>query len=110
MTLKGLGGWGGGLRHPTAAHEGAGGVSPPEVEDKQYKNPHKAHINIIIISRVAEPPLYWAAPAPEVRGPGADSGSDQIGSAPAPYTNIYHFELLKSELLMQVFFGSHLPL
>ena len=84
MTLKGLGGWGGGLRHPTAAHEGAGGVSPPEVEDKQYKNPHKAHINIIIISRVAEPPLYWADPAPEVRGPGADSGSDQIGSAPAP--------------------------
>ena len=37
-------------------------------------------------SNVAEPPLFWAVPAPEVRGPGADfgSGSDQIGSAPTP--------------------------
>ena len=33
---------------------------------------------------VVELPLFWAAPAPEVRGPGADSGSDRIGSAPAP--------------------------
>ena len=33
---------------------------------------------------VAEPPLFFAAPAPEVRGPGVDYGSDQIGSAPAP--------------------------
>ena len=65
---------------------------------------------------VAEPPLFW--PAPEVRGPGVDSGCGQIGSAPAPckkaapapYTNSFHFELLKSELLMKVFFGSHLPL
>ena len=31
-------------------------------------------------------------------------------AAPAPCTNIFHFELLKSELLMKVFFGSHLPL
>ena len=53
---------------------------------------------------------FWAAPAPEVRGPGADSGSDQIGSAPgkkrklqaalapapcmhSPYTKISYFEL-----------------
>ena len=33
---------------------------------------------------VADPPLFLAAPAPEVRGPGVDYGSDQIGSAPAP--------------------------
>ena len=66
---------------------------------------------------------YWFAPSvtgtlrmssldPDVRGPGADSGSDQIGSAPAPgkkrrlrlhSLKIFHFELLKSELLMQVF-------
>ena len=67
------------------------------------------------ITSVAEPSLFRAAPAPEVRGPGADSGFDQIGSALAPgkkavlapYTNIFHFELLKSELLMHVFFGSH---
>ena len=39
---------------------------------------------IIFTTSVAEPPLFWAALAPEVRGPGADSGSDQIGSAPAP--------------------------
>ena len=41
-------------------------------------------VNWLSVSRetsVAEPPLLWA---PEVRGPGADSGSDQIGSAPAP--------------------------
>ena len=56
---------------------------------------------------VAEQPLFWAAPALEGRGPGADSGfgSDHIGSAPAPapakkaapapYTNIFNFELLK---------------
>ena len=54
----------------------------------------------------AELPLFWAAPV--VRGPGADS--DQIGSAPAPITNIFHFELLPNKLLMEVFFGSHLPL
>ena len=35
---------------------------------------------------VAEPPLFWAAPAPAPgrQGPGADSGSDLLGSAPAP--------------------------
>ena len=71
-------------------------------------------------SSVAEPPLFWAAP--EVLGPGADSGFDQIWSAPAPgkkrrlqaapasYSNIFHFEFLKIELLMQVFFGSQLQL
>ena len=54
---------------------------------------------------VAEPPLFWAAPAPGGQGPGADSGSDLLGSAPAhckkrrlqaalaPYTKIYPFEL-----------------
>ena len=35
-------------------------------------------------SSVAEPPLIWAAPAPDGQGPGADSGSDLLGSAPAP--------------------------
>ena len=52
------------------------------------------------------------APAPEFRDPGADSGSDHIGSAPAPgkkrrlqaaptpYINIFYFELLKSELII----------
>ena len=37
-------------------------------------------------SSVAELPLFWAAPAPapEAQGPRADSGSDPIGSAPAP--------------------------
>ena len=52
---------------------------------------------------VAEPPLFWVASAPDVRDSGADSGSDEIGSAPAPgkkmaapapYTKICHFELL----------------
>ena len=33
---------------------------------------------------VAELPLFWAAPAPGGQGPGADSGSDLLGSAPAP--------------------------
>ena len=35
---------------------------------------------------VAEPPLFWAAPAPGHQGPGADSGSGSnlLGSAPAP--------------------------
>ena len=63
-------------------------------------------------SSVAEQPLFWAGPAPEVQGPRADSGSDQIGSAPAPtqgkkrrlqaapYSTIFPFEFLKSELLM----------
>ena len=74
-------------------------------------------------SSVAEPPLFWAAPAPAPgrQGPGADSGSDLLGSAPAPgkkrrlqaapapYTKIFHFELLKSELLIQVYFGPYLP-
>ena len=33
-------------------------------------------------SNVAEPPHSWAATAPDVRGPGTDSG--QMGLAPAP--------------------------
>ena len=37
-------------------------------------------------------------------------GRFRLQAAPAPYTNIFHFELLKGELLMQVFFVSHLPL
>ena len=37
-----------------------------------------------IMLSVAEPPLFWAAPAPGGQGPGADSGSDLLGSAPAP--------------------------
>ena len=37
-----------------------------------------------IPTSVAEPPLFWAAPAPDGQGPGADSGSDLLGSAPAP--------------------------
>ena len=35
-------------------------------------------------SSVAEPPLFWAAPASGGQGPGAYSGSDLLGSAPAP--------------------------
>ena len=61
-----------------------------------------------LVISVAEPPLFWAAPAPGGQGPGADSGSDQLGSAPAPgkkrrlqvapapYTKIFHFNLSKS--------------
>ena len=33
---------------------------------------------------VAEPPLFYVAPAPDGQGPGANSGSDLLGSAPAP--------------------------
>ena len=33
---------------------------------------------------VAEPPLFWAAPAPDGHGPGAGSGADLLGAAPAP--------------------------
>ena len=41
---------------------------------------------IVLVHSVAEPPLFWAAPAPTPgrQGPGADSGSDLRGSAPAP--------------------------
>ena len=42
-------------------------------------------VNILgIVNSVAEPPLFWAAPAPDGQGPGADSGSDLLGSASAP--------------------------
>ena len=37
-----------------------------------------------IFSDIAKPTLFWAAPAPEALGPGSDSGSDLIRSAPAP--------------------------
>ena len=59
---------------------------------ERLRNTFNNFVNIRIYSRscsrqgeasVAEPPLFWAAPAPEVRGPRADSGSDQIGSASA---------------------------
>ena len=58
-------------------------------------------VSSVATTSVAEPLLFWAASAPEVRGPGA--GSDQIGSAPvpgkkrrlqaapSPYAKISHF-------------------
>ena len=49
--------------------------------------------------------------APTNSAPAPASGKKRrLQAAPAPYTNSFHFELLKSEILMQVFFGSHLPL
>ena len=52
---------------------------------------------------VAEPPLFWVAPAPDGQGPRADSSSDLLGSAPgkkkkvapAPYSKNFHYKLLK---------------
>ena len=38
----------------------------------------------VLVASVAEPPIFWAAPAPGGQGPAADSGSDLLGSAPAP--------------------------
>ena len=65
---------------------------------------------VLVIISVAEPPLIWAALAPGGQGPGANCGSDLLGSAlgkkrqlqgaPAPFTKIFHFELFKSELLI----------
>ena len=82
------------------------------------------YLAIVLAGSVAEPPLFWSAPAPDGQGPGADSGScsDLLGSAPAPapgkkrqlqaaaaqgkkrwlqatpapYTKIFHFKLSKS--------------
>ena len=34
---------------------------------------------------VAEPPLFWAAPAPDVRGPGADTKIFNLGSEKCNY-------------------------
>ena len=70
---------------------------------------------------VAEPPLFRAAPAPDGQDPGADSGSELLGSAPAPGkkrqfqaapapdTKIFHFKLSKSLMSIQVCFGPYLP-
>ena len=44
---------------------------------------HTSTCPAIVKSSVGEPPLFWAAPAPDGQGPGADSGSDILGSAPA---------------------------
>ena len=51
---------------------------------------------MIAFSVVAESPLFYVAPAsaPEVLGPRADSGSDQIGSVPD--NKICNFKLWKS--------------
>ena len=72
--------------------------------DPDFKNPHS--VPSINKTSVAEPPLFWATPAPDDQGPGADYGSDLLGSAPAPgkkrrlqaapYTKIFHFKLSKS--------------
>ena len=71
---------------------------------KKQKKQKKCKENGMVNS-VAEPPLFWAAPAPDGQGPGADygSGSDLLGSAPvqkeaapAPYTTIFQFKLSKS--------------
>ena len=46
---------------------------------------------IFICSSVAEPPLFWAAPAPDGQGPGADSGSDLLGSAPGKKRQLHFY-------------------
>ena len=68
--------------------------------------------NLFVINNVA--PLFWAAP--EVRGLGADSGSDQIGSAPARgkkdgsrrlrlhTLNFCHFELFNNTIFDHIYF------
>ena len=38
----------------------------------------------LLIMQCSEAATFLGGPAPEVQGPGADSSSDQIGSAPAP--------------------------
>ena len=58
---------------------------------------------------VAEPPLCWEAPAPDGQGPGADIGSDLLGSTPAPVKKrrlqaiqIYEVENMKLHELFHV--------
>ena len=46
---------------------------------------------------------------PDWVGSGSRQQKRQLLAAPAPYTKICNFEQLKSYLLMQVFFASHLP-
>ena len=55
----------------------------------------------------------WKSEVPEpaptklgrLRHQAKKGGSRRLQAAPAPYTNSFHFELLNSEFLMQVFFG-----
>ena len=43
----------------------------------------------VILTSVAELPLFWAAPAPGRQGPGADSGSSQKKAAPGGSGSIH---------------------
>ena len=56
------------------------------IEKNMHRQFIKKHALHWVGISVAEPPLYWAAtaPAPGGQGPGADSGSNLPGSAPAP--------------------------
>ena len=73
---------------------------------------------MLLVSSVAEPPLFGRLRKSEVPEPTPALAPTKLGrlqpkkAAPAlaPYTNFFHFELLKSELIMQVFFESHLLL
>ena len=63
-------------------------------------NSHDFQVRVVcqlifcVSAGVEEPPVFfWAAPASEVRGPRADSGSGPIWSAPAPYTKVCNFKL-----------------
>ena len=60
-----------------------------------------ARTRLFFLVHVADPPLFRAAP--DVRCPGADSGQWEMGPALAFDTNIFHFELWKSELLIFLF-------
>ena len=60
---------------------------------------HSFSLGSLLRISVAEPPLFWAAPAPGRQGPGADSGSDLLGSAPAPQIRLsISFPMLYSKL------------
>ena len=81
-----------------------------QIVDLMIENFVVAGAEAVPFGSVAEPPLFWEAPAPDGQGLGADSGSDLLGSAPAlckkrrlqaapaPYTKV-----------CKVCFGPHLP-
>ena len=56
-------------------------------------------IRLLIAISVAVPPLFLVAPAPDDEGPGADSASNLLGSAPAPQHWLQLFGALSCVLL-----------
>ena len=70
-----------------------------------FRHPSTIWISIVLLPSVLRSRHFFG----RLRLQAKKGGSRRLQAAPAPYTKIFNFELWKSELIRQVYFGPFLP-